>query len=346
SGRAGRDGLGADCILYYRSADQPRLSAMVGGDANGHNNLKEMVRYCEDLRTCRRVSLSQHFGQEFDAMDCNQQCDHCQHPEKCKVEDITQETHSLLKFLNIQKDNKEKMTLNQLADAWRGNGKSPAPSSCVTKRKKGEVERIILQLLLEGIVTEKIAHTAYQSNSYIIVGPEARTFQSSNRKITIDMLQEEGKRKSGGEEMGGKKKGLPKHIQNVVDQLTGLRTQLAAANTTSDGGKFLPHQILSEQGEHLSWIDLTVHVDLISIAEHNITSMEHLSTTIGQTKAGRFGEDILNVMRNIQEFYNAPASTVTKTSTSTTKTPVTKTKAKVGKGNRINFHEEIDNDFE
>jgi ATP-dependent DNA helicase Q1 len=35
SGRAGRDGADADCILYYRPQDVSRLSALVCGEVEG-----------------------------------------------------------------------------------------------------------------------------------------------------------------------------------------------------------------------------------------------------------------------------------------------------------------------
>jgi hypothetical protein len=40
SGRAGRDGKDADCILYYRPQDAARLSALICGEVEGQQKRK------------------------------------------------------------------------------------------------------------------------------------------------------------------------------------------------------------------------------------------------------------------------------------------------------------------
>ena len=63
SGRGGRDGLGADCILYYRPGDLTRLSTLTFHERNALAGVYEMVRYCESGRSCRRAMLSSCFGE-------------------------------------------------------------------------------------------------------------------------------------------------------------------------------------------------------------------------------------------------------------------------------------------
>jgi ATP-dependent DNA helicase Q1 len=41
SGRAGRDGKDADCILYYRAQDATRLSALVSTEVEGRKKRKD-----------------------------------------------------------------------------------------------------------------------------------------------------------------------------------------------------------------------------------------------------------------------------------------------------------------
>lgn len=48
SGRAGRDGERADCILYFRLADVFKLSTMVFTQQTGLQNLYGIVEYCLD----------------------------------------------------------------------------------------------------------------------------------------------------------------------------------------------------------------------------------------------------------------------------------------------------------
>ncbi|MDA0284684.1 MAG: RecQ family ATP-dependent DNA helicase, partial [Planctomycetota bacterium] len=80
SGRAGRDGLDADCILFYSMADYARWKSNIDGASAGnreasHHTLRAMVDYCTGVR-CRHRSLVEYFGQDFDSESCNA-CDVC-----------------------------------------------------------------------------------------------------------------------------------------------------------------------------------------------------------------------------------------------------------------------------
>ena len=79
SGRAGRDGLAAECVLIYSGADFVRWKQML--EANGEWNesarllLRDMQRYAAGTR-CRHRSLIEYFGQVYDRAGCGA-CDWC-----------------------------------------------------------------------------------------------------------------------------------------------------------------------------------------------------------------------------------------------------------------------------
>ncbi|MEO8503261.1 MAG: DNA helicase RecQ [Acidobacteriota bacterium] len=90
AGRAGRDGLEADCILIYSPADIMKwrrlfaLSALDAGaavSAEGRDTeaqdtqLRQIERYAAST-TCRHKTLVEHFGQGFSSTDCGA-CDRC-----------------------------------------------------------------------------------------------------------------------------------------------------------------------------------------------------------------------------------------------------------------------------
>jgi ATP-dependent DNA helicase RecQ len=80
SGRAGRDGLDADCVLFYSMADYARWKSNIDGSSAGnreasHHTLRAMVDYCTGVR-CRHRSLVEYFGQDFESESCNA-CDVC-----------------------------------------------------------------------------------------------------------------------------------------------------------------------------------------------------------------------------------------------------------------------------
>ncbi|VDN58667.1 unnamed protein product [Dracunculus medinensis] len=77
SGRAGRDGNKALCLLYYSLNDLFRLSTMVCTEKTGITNLYSMLDYCLESRKCRRSIFAKHFDTACDQLLCNQSCDIC-----------------------------------------------------------------------------------------------------------------------------------------------------------------------------------------------------------------------------------------------------------------------------
>ncbi|KAI9594511.1 P-loop containing nucleoside triphosphate hydrolase protein [Syncephalis fuscata] len=64
TGRAGRDGQVADCVLYYHPKDASRLTTMVVADHHGIRNVYTILKYAQDMRTCRRVLFEHYFSPE------------------------------------------------------------------------------------------------------------------------------------------------------------------------------------------------------------------------------------------------------------------------------------------
>ncbi|KAG0473383.1 hypothetical protein HPP92_015240 [Vanilla planifolia] len=90
SGRAGRDGLPATCILLYQKKDFSRVVCMLrSGQGFKSKSLKtamlqakKMQEYCELKTQCRRQMLLEHFGETFDRSGCKfgcSPCDNCMH---------------------------------------------------------------------------------------------------------------------------------------------------------------------------------------------------------------------------------------------------------------------------
>jgi len=79
AGRAGRDGLPAECVLIYSGADFGRWRQML--EANGELTvsaralLRDMERYAASTR-CRHRSLAEYFGDSYARLTCAA-CDWC-----------------------------------------------------------------------------------------------------------------------------------------------------------------------------------------------------------------------------------------------------------------------------
>ncbi len=91
TGRAGRDGLEAECVLLYSGGDLPVWKRIIAKGAtekapgepevdpaflaSAHRHLEDMDRYCRGA-VCRHRALVQYFGQRYDTKSC-QACDLC-----------------------------------------------------------------------------------------------------------------------------------------------------------------------------------------------------------------------------------------------------------------------------
>ena len=82
SGRAGRDGLDSDCVVFYGAQDREREMFFIGRMENGleresaESKLNAMVGYCQ-TGACRRAALLRYFGEEPTEENCDS-CDVCE----------------------------------------------------------------------------------------------------------------------------------------------------------------------------------------------------------------------------------------------------------------------------
>src|ERR1700744_893695 len=85
TGRAGRDGLEGNCILYYSHKDVAKLEHLMKDKPLserevGAQLINEMVGYAE-TGVCRRKVLMSYFGEEYTTENCGK-CDNCLHPKE------------------------------------------------------------------------------------------------------------------------------------------------------------------------------------------------------------------------------------------------------------------------
>ncbi|HVU97181.1 MAG TPA: DNA helicase RecQ [Puia sp.] len=85
TGRAGRDGLEGNCILYYSHKDVAKLEHLMKDKPLserevGAQLINEMVGYAE-TGVCRRKVLMSYFGEEYTTENCGN-CDNCLHPKE------------------------------------------------------------------------------------------------------------------------------------------------------------------------------------------------------------------------------------------------------------------------
>src|SRR3989338_170856 len=80
-GRAGRDGLGSDCVLFYSRGDRRKHQFFIDKieDESNRNNamakLNKVMNYCEN-NSCRRKQILKYFEEDFLKDNCGA-CDFC-----------------------------------------------------------------------------------------------------------------------------------------------------------------------------------------------------------------------------------------------------------------------------
>lgn len=129
AGRAGRDGLPADCILFYSYADRRTIESMLEeGVRKGETSeqvrkmhqaaLDAVTEFCENMVECRRRLVLAHFGEEFSRAACAGTCDNCKRgAHACRV-DCTAEAIAFCAAVG-QRDGAA--TQKQLAGAYVGS---------------------------------------------------------------------------------------------------------------------------------------------------------------------------------------------------------------------------------
>lgn len=179
TGRAGRDGRPAHCILYLKFADVFRVSSLTFTERHGLQNIYAMMAYCFNRRTCRKRQIADYFGDSW-AHQCGDRCDNCatggdgdgQLVEVDVTEDVA-DLMNLLAFVATRQD--RKLTFPKLMDLWFGKGeKRLRPESLVICRHSREAaQTIVACLLVDGYLKEEFHFTPYSTISYVTAGPSS-----------------------------------------------------------------------------------------------------------------------------------------------------------------------------
>ncbi|XP_059172094.1 ATP-dependent DNA helicase Q1-like [Physella acuta] len=192
SGRAGRDNKRSDCIVLYRLADVAKQSSMVFTEQTGLRNLHGIIRYCIDVRSCRRSIIARHFGEVWESSQCDQMCDHCLRSHHIKdgtvQKDVTKYCKDVIALLDAAASTEQRVTSAKLLEAWfsRGVTSLKVKSVSVPAMSKEQAERILAHMLVEGYLQEDFHFTAYSTICYILPGPKAKHLRNNVASVLMD----------------------------------------------------------------------------------------------------------------------------------------------------------------
>ncbi|KAJ7184577.1 ATP-dependent DNA helicase [Mycena filopes] len=130
TGRAGRDGESAECVLYYTFQDVKFILDLGSSDTDGNGRANPSLDYrkkaaaigdfCEEKEVCRRVLLMRHFGEGFDAEDCGDTCDNCANKDIFVSRDVSKEARSAVALVQTLETKHENITIRQCVEVFRG----------------------------------------------------------------------------------------------------------------------------------------------------------------------------------------------------------------------------------
>ncbi|XP_060844582.1 recQ-like DNA helicase Blm [Rhopalosiphum padi] len=207
SGRAGRDGDTAYCLLYYNYSDMHRIKKLIeiGGGATYEtkkvrfHNLCRIVSYCENKMDCRRALQLNYFDEHYDKAQCianeTTTCDNCRIKHSIKLIDVTEESINLIKAIQEICGSSNNFTFTHFVDIFKGkktqkvvlNGHEH--SNIFGKGlhwDRHDIERLIHKLILESYLSEEmVAFKSDIMNAYIRIGPKAETLLAGLVKLSL-----------------------------------------------------------------------------------------------------------------------------------------------------------------
>ncbi|BEI85126.1 hypothetical protein CcaverHIS002_0505270 [Cutaneotrichosporon cavernicola] len=206
TGRAGRDGDPANCILFYGYGDSRSVMQLIDRDKDLNpqqkerqkNAMREVLRFCTNKTDCRRSQVLAFFNEEFDRDKCQQTCDVCANLDKSKIQvkDVTDAAKLVITMMK-EFGSKDRITLLNAVDCFRGTngntdkGLGQNPHFGVGKDwDRTEAERLIQNLLLERALDEfHTTNGAGWNNTYLKLGKDASAFLKGHKKLSMDFRE-------------------------------------------------------------------------------------------------------------------------------------------------------------
>lgn len=274
SGRSGRDGLLATCILLYNYQDVKRLRCLLDLDRTSSyeakkvhiDNLFQMVRYCENKADCRRNQLMQYFGEkDFDPDLCNEcpgaVCDNCSSSTSFHIRDVTEDVKHIIRFVHeICHQKKYNCTLIHLVEVFRGSLSKQVTNMShdrhsIHGRGKSYVTqdatRLLRKLVIDQILVEELVVTAMDHTvCYVKLGPRAKDVVENKLKVNLPVHS--GKKLSdvsnnGTESVTDRKKLMDDCYQELVE----LAKQIAQERHITNYASVFPNPMLLSMADEV-----------------------------------------------------------------------------------------------
>jgi ATP-dependent DNA helicase RecQ len=250
TGRAGRDGLEGNCILYFSYKDVQKLEHLMRDKPLsereiGAQLIGETVAYAESS-ICRRKVLLNYFGEQYTGDNCGL-CDNCKHPkEKIEVKDTVRI------ILEVVKQVKQMFPIDHVVNVALGKTNSNILNFKHEKLKsfgagiEMQMDEHFWQSLVRQMIIEGLLHKDIKDYGLLKLTPKADEFLKKPYSLKLSLNHQfedaygdddEAFNSTSGNFTAGGNVALDETLKQM---LVGLRKQVA------DMHKVPPFVIFSE----------------------------------------------------------------------------------------------------
>ena len=229
TGRAGRDGLPAECVLFYSYAGKSRQEFFINQIEDGQERerarwrLERVISLC-NLRGCRRQFVLQYLGEDWPEDDCGG-CDNCTGPQE-----QYDATEAAQKVLSAVIRTGERFGAAHVIDVLRGSKAERvlghghdqlSVHGIASNHSRDELRDLVEDLKREGLLS--VSDGEFPT---LAVSERGRGFLKNREALTLTRaVQREAPRESSGRDNRGGSGG--DYDQGLYDALTALRRQIA-----------------------------------------------------------------------------------------------------------------------
>lgn len=273
SGRAGRDGEPAECILFFSLSDFKRIEYIINQKTSSQERkvsrqqLRQVLDYAEGT-DCRRTIVLQYFGERFSG-NCGN-CDNCCNPKP--IEDWTIEAQ---KFLSCVVRCNERFGMAHIIDVLRGSKKRKIKqyghhllSTYSIGKDKSLAE---WKMLGRSLIHQDLLDETSDGFSVLKLNQRSWEILRKQRKVKIRITH-----KSVLKVLGDYKPGSAE-TELIFDRLRNLRKQLADSNNIA------PYVIFSDSSLRL----------MAKLKPHTLQELSKISG-VTDYKINQYGEKFIS----------------------------------------------------
>ena len=295
TGRAGRDGLRSDCVLFYSYGDKVKQDFFIRQiqddveQRNTQQKLAQVIQYCQ-LNTCRRRFLLDYFGEALDASAGN--CGGC---DVCLAErEDFDATIIAQKIMSAVIRTGERFGAGYISMVLRGSKAERvvrlghdnlSVHGIVNDYTDGDIREICGMLLDAGMLRKT-------SSEYATLGvtDEGRAFLKTRNELTLSRRKQADTISSS---TARGQDGAPEYDAALFQRLRALRRRIASESAVP------PYIVFG---------DATLQ-QMASRIPQDLNAMSRISG-VGAVKLQRYGEEFLSEILDYAREHNVAPNTV------------------------------------